>query len=459
MSFPILDELKKGVISLRNPSHRPPHVASRIRVFSRIGISSVASAVFAVVAALIAGLILAPASVAAPRAIVVWVDKEYKEAAKALFADGYKKRDVKVRVRDMSTVVEQLQGIDPKKAPDIVLIENDQTSSLVNAALVTPLELTAATQRALSSVAVNGFKYNQEQWGVPMQRQNLALVTNVGLIRNAPKTFARLSTLALKRVAAGRADVAFALPQGLDGDAYSTYPLFSGLGGYVFKTNDFGSYNANKVGINNKKFVKNQGLIDQWNKSGLINSALTADEARSAFVSGRAPFWLTGPEDIATLKTVNFQYRISQVPTIVKGITPAPMMKSIGFAVTTFASEHKLAPAAKDLVANVITTSTAQETFYNKSPYVGLAANSAAAGKSPDKVLLAFASAALGAVAYPNVPDWPLASISIASAWRDSTRGGDSVAAAKAFSTARAEVKAAQLAAQQAAANPDQPTP
>ena len=399
------------------------------------------------IAALIAGLFVATPAQAAPRAILVWVDAPYKAAAQELFANGYQNRAVKVRVKDMSTIVNDLQGIDPNKAPDIILIDNDQVGDLAGAALLTPLELSPTTARALSSIAVNGFKFGESIFGVPMQRQNVALITNATMIPTAPTTFSKLSALALKSVADGIAQIPFAVPQGLDGDAYSTYPLFSGLGGFAYGTNSFGSIDATNVGINNKKFRKNQSQINEWNKSGLLNSALTADEARAAFLEGRSPFWITGPDDIANLKTVNFRYRISMVPTIVKGFNTSPFMKSIGFAVTTFASQHKVLPAARDLVTNLNTTEKAQTTFYSKSPYVGLPANTAAAAASPDRVLLAFGSSAIGAVPYPNLPEWGTTNVALGGAWRDSTRGGDAVPAAKAFAAARAQVIAAQAAA------------
>ena len=406
------------------------------------------------IAALIAGLFVSAPAQAAPRAIVVWVDAPYKDAASELFAKGYKNRSVKVQVKDMSTIVTDLQNVNPEKAPDIILIDNDQVGELAGAALITPLEISSATSRALSSIAVNGFKYGESIFGIPMQRQNVALVTNATMIPTAPTTFKKLSSLALKTVADGVAQIPFALPQGLDGDFYSTYPLFAGLGGFAYGTNSFGSINTKIVGINNKKFRKNQSQIDEWNKSGLLNSALTADEARAAFLQGQSPFWITGPDDIANLRTVNFRYRITVVPTIVKGFNTSPLMKSIGFAVTSFASQHKVLPASRDLVTNINSTVKAQTTFYSKSPYVGLPANTAAAAASPDRVLLAFGSSAIGALPYPNVPEWGTTSLALGGAWRDSTRGGDAVPAAQAFAGARAQV----IAAQAAAAAPAAPT-
>jgi len=421
----------------------------------RFAAAAITTAVVA--GSLVAGSLLAAPAQAAPRAIVVWVDPQYKDAARALFANGYKKRAITVTARDMSTITLDLQNIDPNKAPDIVLVDGEQVGELAANALITPVEVTPETSRSLSSVAINTFKVGESLFGTPIQRQNLALVTNAEMIPTAPTTFNKLSRLALKQVAAGKADIPFAVAQGIDGNAYSTYPLFSGLGGFAFGTTATGSYNPKRIGINNKKFVKNQAQIDAWNASGLINSNVTAEEARVAFTSGRAPFWLTGPEEIVNLKKVTFRYRITQVPTIVKGISAAPFMKSIGFAVTTFAKAHKILPASRDIVANKVTTTKAQTTFYEKSPYVGLPANSAAAAATPDRVLLAFGSAALGATPYPNIPEWGQVSLALGGAWRDSTRGGDSVKAAKAFSAARAQAVTALTPAPVAPVAPVEP--
>ncbi|MCH9676885.1 MAG: hypothetical protein K0U30_04605, partial [Actinomycetia bacterium] len=79
----------------------------------------------ALTTALISGALLAAPAQAAPRAIVVWVDAQYKDAATALFADGYKKRAVEVKSHDMSTITVDLQNVKPNKAPDIVLVEGE----------------------------------------------------------------------------------------------------------------------------------------------------------------------------------------------------------------------------------------------------------------------------------------------------------------------------------------------
>ena len=138
-------------------------------------------------AALIAAPLLAAPAQAAPRAIVVWVSAEYQEAAQALFAKGYKKRAIDVQSHDMSTITADLQNADPANAPDIVLIDGGQVGELAANALIAPVEIAPETTRALSNIAISTFRVADALFGMPMQRQNLALVTNANLIPKAPQ--------------------------------------------------------------------------------------------------------------------------------------------------------------------------------------------------------------------------------------------------------------------------------
>jgi arabinogalactan oligomer/maltooligosaccharide transport system substrate-binding protein len=396
-----------------------------------------------VVSALLAVAVLGGAhpAQAAKKPVVVWVDSSMRAATKALFAAGINGREVRVRSRDMSTVTEQLRGVDPAEAPDIILIDNAQTAALAAATLIEPLTIPAQTSKALVPAAVDGFRYGFGNYGIPMQRQNLALITNADIVPTPPETFAQLSRTALQLRKAGRISVPFAIAQGEKGNAETTYPLLSGLGGFAFGTNTAGSLDPTKVGIDSKLFRANSARIDGWNKSGLMDSSLTVERARDSFISGQAPFWIAGPDDIATLRTVTFRYRVTSVPPILKRVTPAPLLRSWGFAVTPFARQHQVLPAATALVTRVAASTEGQAAFAAASGRVGLPANIAAAARVADRVLVAFGAAGAGAVAYPNIPQWTEARAALGEAWRDSTRGQGATPAAEAFAAAQKRVR------------------
>lgn len=393
------------------------------------------------VLALTSSLSAVPAQ-AAKKPIVVWVDENTRAATKALFAEGINGRAVRVKARDMSTLAEQLRTVSVEEAPDIVLIDNAQTAELASGTLIEPLTIPAPTAKALVPAALDGFRYGFGNYGIPMQRRSLALITNADLVPAAPETFAKLARTALQLKEQGRVTVPFAMAQGEKGNAETTYPLFSALGGFAFGTNAAGSLDPTKVGIDNKKFRANSDRIDEWNASGLIDSSVTAERAREAFVAGQAPFWIAGPDDIATLRSLTFRYRITALPPVLKRITPAPLLESWGFAVTPFARKHNVLPAATALVTQVAASAEGQAAFAAASGRVGLPANVAAAARVADRVLVAFGAAGSAAVPYPNIPQWAEAGAALADAWRDSTQGVEAVPAAEAFAAAQKRVRA-----------------
>lgn len=410
------------------------------------GFGSPFAAALAAVSLVCSSVVLAPVALAAEPDLVVWVPKGYKPAAVAALPQSIDGHQVRVRVRDLSSLTERLLSGGARTAPDLIFIDASTTGSLASAALLTPVDFPASTRRTLGSAAVDGFRYGFDIYGVPMQTQNVALVTNADLVPEAPRTFTQLRRAALRLQRAGQITMPLALGQDPNGSAAEAlYPLFSGLGGFIFGTNAGGSVDPTKVGIDNAAFQKNSERIDMWNEVGLLDAGITQAQAREEFLSGQSPFWIAEPGDIAALAQVGFRYRITSVPRIVKGQTPVPLLRSHGFAVTTFARQHGVLEEARSLVQDVLPGARAQRAFYDASPLVGLPANANTAANIPNRQLVAFGAAGANSVAYPNIAPWGPASAAFVGAWRASTRGVDAdppaVPAAESFAAARAAVR------------------
>jgi len=391
------------------------------------------------------GLLLgAPAVQASNPPIVVWVDAALRPAVREALPKNFKKSRVIVRKANIANIANLLSETPARQAPDLVLIPHEFVGTLAEAFAIEPIAMPTNVAASFNSASLAGFRYGTGYYGIPMMRQNMALISNVNLVPTAPKTFTRLSKRALALTAAGRATVPFAVAQGPEGNAETTYPLFSGLGGYVFAANRDGSLNAQNTGLSNATFRKNDKLINQWNDSGLLRSSLTADEARAAFLGGQSPFWITGPDDIQRLRSGSFRYRITPVPEIVKGIAPVSMVKSWGFAMTSFAGPHGVSKVVQQFMNQVLANPDTQAALTSRSPITALPASTPALAKVTDPVLLAFGAAATNAaVPTPNVPQWGAARTLLAGAWRDSTVGADAVKARRAFNLANEQLQAA----------------
>jgi arabinogalactan oligomer/maltooligosaccharide transport system substrate-binding protein len=400
-----------------------------------IGAGSIAAAVG------LGSLIGAPLAQAKPNTIVIWTDADRAPAVRYLFPDGYKGLAVDVVVKEFGAIRDELSKVTADSAPDVIMGANDWVGELAVNGSIVKLNLSAKVKEQLSAGAVQAFNYNGSQYGVPVAIENIAMITNASLIKKQPTTFAELSKQALGLRDAGRVTVPLAVQQGAGGDAYHMYPLFTGLGGYIFGTTAKGAYVTSNVGIDNKDFRANSKLIDQWNKTGLINSKVDGDIAKAAFTSGQSPFWITGPWNISELEKVSFKYRITAVPPIIEGLTPVPFIGSQGVMLTKFAAEHGVESAARSLVTEYMASEKAQFNLSAKNDRYP--ANLAAAKRVTNPQLKAFGAAGTGGVPIPNISQMNSVWGPLGGAWVNSTKGEGATPAAQAFAQAAAAVKQA----------------
>jgi arabinogalactan oligomer / maltooligosaccharide transport system substrate-binding protein len=387
-------------------------------------------------------LLAAPVAMAADNTITVWVDQKrianYREAFPTGTYAGY---TINLVPKDFGKIADDLRTVSADSAPDVLTTAHDRVGALAADGLIVKLNVPSATIKVLSPFALTGFRYGSGIYGIPTQVENVAMITNANLIKTQPKTWADLSKQALALKKAGKVTVPFAVPQGSGGDAYHMYPLFSGLGGYIFGKNPSGSVNVKDVGLDNKTFRANQAQINTWNKTGLINSKVDYGIGKTAFTTGKSPFWITGPWELDAIKALPFKYRVTTVPTIVAGITPVPFLGAQGAMVTKYAAQHGVQVGANALVTQYMATAKFQ---------AGLAAadgrtpaNIIAAKAVSDPVLKAFSAAGIGGIPMPNVPQMNSVWGALGGAWVNSTKGAGAIPAQKSFAQAQATVKKA----------------
>jgi len=398
-------------------------------------------AVPAVAAVAFGSLLAAPVANAADNTITVWVDQKRIDNYREVLGSSYAGYKLNLVPRDFGKIRDDLATVSADNAPDVISGAHDWTGQLAANGLIVKLNVPAATIKALAPYAVDGFRYGGGIFGIPTQIENVAMITNANLVPTQPKTFQQLATTALALKKAGKVTVPFAVPQGTNGDAYHMYPLFSGLGGYVFGTTPSGSLNVKNVGLYNKVFAGNAGMIDQWNKTGLINSKVDYGIAKTAFTTGKAPFWITGPWELDAIKALPFKYRVTTVPPIVNGLKTVPFLGAQGMMVTKYAAQHGVQVGANALVTQFMATPAFQAKLAaadGRTP-----ANLVAARAVSDPVLKAFGAAGVGGIPMPNVPQMSSVWTALGGAWVNSTKGAGATPANKAFAQAQAQVKKA----------------
>src|SRR4051812_7463938 len=299
--------------------------------------------------------------------ITIWADNDRKAAVTQLANQWAQARGATANVvfHDFGKIRDDLATVAAGEAPDVIMGAHDWTGQLAANGLVQPLVLSAAARKQFPAYTLNAFSYGtavKRLYGVPTQIENIGLVVNTGLVK-VPKTFKQLEAeaLAFKKKKSG--NLAIAVQQGTNGDAYHMYPFFSGLGGYVFGTNRAGNLDPSDIGVANPKFLKNAPLIDKWNKEGLIRSQVNDSIAKDLFLKGKVAYWITGPWFLADIRKSGVPYAVSAFPTIVPGIKSAPFLGVQGYMVTKYSTAHGVESLAKDLVANYMMQPPAQTTL------------------------------------------------------------------------------------------------
>ena len=387
-------------------------------------------------------LLAAPVANAADNTITVWVDQKRIANYREVFASGtYAGYNINLVPKDFGKIRDDLKTVSPDSAPDVISGAHDWTGDLAASGLIVKLNVPARTIKLLSPFALQGFRYGSGIYGIPTQIENVSMITNANLVKTQPKTWDELATQALALKKKGTVTVPFAVPQGANGDAYHMYPLFSGLGGYIFGTTASGAVNVKDVGLDNPVFRKNQPTINNWNKTGLINSKVDYGIAKTAFTTGKSPFWITGPWELEAIKALPFKYRVTPVPAIVDGIKPVPFLGAQGVMVTKYAAQHGVQVGANALVTQYIASAPFQAKLAaadGRTP-----ANVIAQKNVADPVLKAFSGASTGGIPMPNVPQMGSVWGALGGAWVNSTKGAAAMPAQKAFAQAQATVKKA----------------
>jgi arabinogalactan oligomer/maltooligosaccharide transport system substrate-binding protein len=396
------------------------------------------------VAVAIGGTLVAAPSARAAEGITVWADATHAPVIEELLPNGYQGLPVTVVTKDPASWRSDLASVPASEAPDVIWGDLAQTGDLAAEGTIVPVTLGKKRATRFRENVLRGSQYGADRYGLPVQISNLALITNTKLVPKQPTTFAGLSDIALNLVETKKkVTVPLALSQGDGSNPWTTFPLFSGLGGYLFGRDADGALNPKDLGLASPKLIQKSGRIDRWNASGLLDSTLTKAAARKAFRKGKSPFWLAGPEDLPALLKLDFVYRIGAVPPILKNRTPVPLLTVHGFMVTKFANRHGVGEQASSLVSKKMSRIKPQLALASASRWLPANTDAAKEINIGGGRIRAIGAAGAAGVPMPNIPQAGAVWAPYGAAWSVSTSGSSATAAKDAFRIAEAAAEAA----------------
>ncbi len=296
--------------------------------------------------------------------LVIWADDTRAPVLKPI-ADAFgAKEGIKVVVQQVAfdQIRSQLSIVGPTgEGPDVIVGAHDWLGELVTSGAIQPVDI--GNPALYQKVAVQGFTYSGKVYGLPYAVENIALIRNTDLVPNALATWEEVEKAALDLKAAGKVDLPIAVQQG-PADPYHNEPLFTGAGGYIFKQNADGTYDAKDLGIDSAGGLNAATMFAKWAKEGLISSDVTYDIMIDKFGSGKAPFAITGPwatsDKTKGFKAKGIKYSVDPFPTLA-GKQAQPFVGVQGFMVSNFT---KKAALAKTFVTDYLGTEATQLALY-----------------------------------------------------------------------------------------------
>jgi len=328
--------------------------------------------------------------------LTMWVDQDRFKAVDSAAKQFTEATHAKVTLvtKDAGKMRDEFTAAsDAGTAPDILLGAHDWLGGLLQNGSVSPVPL-GDKASAFAKVAVDAFTYNGQTYGVPYAIENIALVRNTKLASSAPATWDDM-------IAASKGSkVPVALQVSENGDAYHMYPMQTSFGAKVFAQDASGSYTSEiamggDAGHNFAEWLAAQG------KAKNITVSMDGDKAKSAFLNGQTPFYITGPWSIADIKKAGLDISVDPIPSA-GGQTAAPFSGVQGFYISAKSANPIV---AADFLLNYIATDEVQTQLYkvgNRTPALTSAADKALAD---DPITKGFAAVAAQAVPMPSIPE------------------------------------------------------
>jgi arabinogalactan oligomer / maltooligosaccharide transport system substrate-binding protein len=331
--------------------------------------------------------------------LVIWADETRTPVLKEFVKDFETSVGVKVTVEehvetlreDFLTAAEQGQG------PDIIVGAHDWSGQFAADGVIVPVTLAEDKKSALAEASVKAFTVDGNVYGVPYALENLALIRNTDLAPAAPATFEEL-------VAAGEAagtQEVLTMEVGVDGNAYSAYPLFSSFGGYLFKDDGTGTLDPNDVGVDSPGGVSAFEKFAELGEQGILKTTIDATNTIPFFVDGKTAFMISGPWALTDVQGAGLNYEVTAIPGF-EGQGPAsPFLGVQGFYVSATAAN---AVFAQEFVTNYVLTEDLQLKLAEAGGRLPALTAAAEAYSEGNADVQGFAAAGENAVPMPNIP-------------------------------------------------------
>ncbi|WP_374398648.1 maltose/maltodextrin ABC transporter substrate-binding protein MalE [Niveibacterium sp.] len=361
-----------------------------------------------------------PAMAAEKGSLLIWIngDKGYEGITK-IAQKFTKDTGIAVKVEHPEDAIAKFeQAAAAGKGPDIWMWPHDRAGSWISAGLITPVTPSKKTVESIDPLAWKAWNIGGKTWGYPISIEAVALLYNKDLVPTAPKTWDEV--IALDKTLAPKGKRAIMWPMT---EIYYSYGLFSAGGGYAFKRNDDGTYDAKNTGMDSPGAIRGMETIMSLIKAGVMPKTASYAEAEAAMNEGRVAMTINGPWAWNNLKKSKINFGVAPFPKV-DGKQGGAFVGVLGAMVST-ASPNK--ESANEFLENYLLSQEGLKAMHAHVP-LGVPANKAFYNELKSDPLIAGTMAAAQAGSpMPNNPEMTRFWTAMQAALQNITQGRESV--------------------------------
>lgn len=297
--------------------------------------------------------------------LIVWEDIEKSAGIEDAVAQFEEEHDVSIKVieKPYAQQIEDLRLDGPAgTGPDVLTMASDQIGTAVTEGLIKELAAGEDTQSIYTDISMQSQMVDGKVYGLPKAVETSMLYYNKELVseEELPQTLDEWYEYS-KKVTDGNQFGFLALFDQI----YYAQSVMGGYGGYIFSSDENGSYDTSDIGLNNAGAVEGAEYIQKFYEEGLFPAGIIGEQGinvlESLFTEGKAAAIISGPWNLDPFTKAGIDYGVVKLPELSNGENMSAFIGVKSYNVSTYTKNAELAEELVEFLANEENSKTRYE--------------------------------------------------------------------------------------------------
>lgn len=306
------------------------------------------------------------------------------------------------------------------KGPDVWIWPHDRAGGWAASGLIRPVAPSRRLREGIAELAWSPWQIGGRTWGYPIAIESVALICNLDLVPQPPRSWDEVFSLDRRLRAQGRRAIMWPY-----NEFYYTYALMSAGGGYAFERRADGSWDPAANGIATPGTRQGMALLKRLVDEGLVPRTATYAESEAAVNEGRVAMTINGPWAWNNLRKSGLRVAAAPLPALA-GRPGRPMVGVLGAMLCAGSRQPLL---ATEFIEQYLLSDAGLDAMQAHVP-LGVPANRAmlARLRAQDPLVAGTAAAAEQGEAMPNIPEMARFWTAMNTAVQSITQGREDIA-------------------------------